>query len=346
MDKRWALALFTTAWMTLAPNAQARSYHLPLTCPVSRLSLQVSNSSSQAEVFWVRTWNGESFRETDFAAPAGQSKSFLGLEFMGEGESATLIHDSPSLSFILDCEGRTRVQDRVSPQQEFDLRSAQGPLVIGHKNLGPQIQNLQIEFFDSRHKRLISQNEESAAFLSSRRIKLTPPTKAAFLRITSQARQSVLVYDVSTGHEFPARPLPPVELEPLPRESYFLLTDPDEVESFVLTLTDPAEIQQTRQLIASGEPKILWAEIQASTQPGTNRDFHSVDKAPWSWSVTRFLSWSDFGSTSCGGRPQFAEDLLPIWKDFGYKTICFWSWKLKKELSSDEVRRGNLKPSP
>ena len=83
---------------------------------------------------------------------------------------------------------------------------------------------------------------------------------------------------------------------------------------------------------------MLFARIQKNHQ-GFNRNWSKVEKSFWSWSASEVTDFADLGSTACNGAPQEVDDRMDYWViDPGQ--ICFWNYRVKKELSPLEVATG------
>lgn len=110
-------------------------------------------------------------------------------------------------------------------------------------------------------------------------------------------------------------------------------------DSFIIQVTNDAMIAKAREQIANPSlEKIVFARIQKGNS-GFNRNWSKKEKALWSWSPAEVTNISDIGSTACNGFPQAVEDRVDSWsKDPG--RICFWSYRIKKELTPAEVMAG------
>ena len=83
---------------------------------------------------------------------------------------------------------------------------------------------------------------------------------------------------------------------------------------------------------------MLFARIQKDHQ-GFNRNWSKAEKNFWSWSTSEVPNFADIGSTACNGIPQEVEDRIDYWAtDPGQ--ICFWNYRVKKELSPSQVAAG------
>ena len=118
----------------------------------------------------------------------------------------------------------------------------------------------------------------------------------------------------------------------------FLLSNENRTQSYLVRLTDPAQIQQAREQISNPtgwRPRILVGQVAL----GSNRDNQNLlgpFKHMWSWHISKVFRFAELASQSCDGSPQFIEDILPAWVggafNGGSTTICFWGYQVTEEL--------------
>jgi hypothetical protein len=114
-------------------------------------------------------------------------------------------------------------------------------------------------------------------------------------------------------------------------------------DNFVVKIEKPELIEKARTQIKNPAlEKIVFAKI-AKDHNGFNRNFNSGGSF-WSWSATEVTGFGDFGSTACNGQPQMLEDRVDSWIE-NPGQICFWSYRIKRELTSDEITKGKLAPA-
>ncbi len=106
-------------------------------------------------------------------------------------------------------------------------------------------------------------------------------------------------------------------------------------DSYVLPLSDPADIAQARELIqlgpGPGRGAIAVANIAAGTD-GINRDWLAPGAPEWSWHVTQFLEFAEVTIEVCDGWPAFVESDPAAWIQNTGGVICFWSYTVVAEL--------------
>ena len=118
----------------------------------------------------------------------------------------------------------------------------------------------------------------------------------------------------------------------------FLVAEPPGHEihgdSYVLVLSDPADIAHARDLIAKGASAgaaIAVVKIAAGAD-GRNRDVRAAGEPLWSWHQTGFAGFGDFAIELCDGWPGYVEQDVERWIANTDGTICFWSYTVVEEL--------------
>ncbi len=109
-------------------------------------------------------------------------------------------------------------------------------------------------------------------------------------------------------------------------------------DSYVIPLSDPADIAHARDLIAYG-PGIGGTVVAARISRGANdinRDY--VGNRSWSWHVSDFFGFGDTGPEVCDGWPTGVEDHLDKWLD-QVGQICFYSYTIVAELGDLSMPR-------
>lgn len=104
-------------------------------------------------------------------------------------------------------------------------------------------------------------------------------------------------------------------------------------DSYILPLSNPADIQHARDLIAEGPAagaQIVTARI-APGADGINRDLLNLE-TPWSWHVTEFLGFADFTAEIYDGWPSYVESDVDGWMNNTGGIIGFWGYTVAAEL--------------
>ena len=121
--------------------------------------------------------------------------------------------------------------------------------------------------------------------------------------------------------------------------TYFLVAErPGQAvngDSFVLPLTESADVSHARDLISLGPDNagapIAFARIAAGTD-GINRDLLAPDQHDWSWHVTEFQGFGDVGIEILDGWPSYVEQNRDTWLRETNSSIGFWSYTVVREL--------------
>lgn len=160
-----------------------------------------------------------------------------------------------------------------------------------------------------------------------------------YFKISAQNRYASFNL-TTTGAEGPVLIQPQASAVEL-KASYFLVGPRTGTgDDFIVKITNPEMIQKAKSLIANPQSeKIVFAKVKKGYD-GFNRNWSKKEKSFWSWSVAEVTNFADIGSTACNGMPQIIEDRLDSWlKDPG--KICFWNYRLKKEIPASVVASGN-----
>ncbi|MGZ6395786.1 MAG: BP74-related protein, partial [Pseudobdellovibrionaceae bacterium] len=59
--------------------------------------------------------------------------------------------------------------------------------------------------------------------------------------------------------------------------------------------------------------------------------------SPWSWQVVEAQNYADFAHISCDGTPALVEERLNSWLQETGGTICFWNYRVVRELTLREL---------
>jgi len=121
--------------------------------------------------------------------------------------------------------------------------------------------------------------------------------------------------------------------------TYFLVAERPGQEfhrdSFVLPLTEEADVSHARDLISLGPDSagssIAFAKIAAGSD-GINRDLLAPNQHEWSWHVTEFEGFGDVGIELVDGNPTLVEDDVPGWLQNTNSSIGFWNYTVVREL--------------
>lgn len=173
---------------------------------------------------------------------------------------------------------------------------------------------------------------------------LNPPKDAFYIDLKGENRFATWLFD---SKNLPLNFQSQIE-ETTPDDSltYFLVAprgvngEPED-EMFTIATDDVAIIKKAQEQIQNPSlEKIIVAGIKKGTN-SFNRDWQSPNKTPFSWFVNRIDSFADFAHISCDGSPNQVEEHLNAHINTGGR-ICFWRYRIIRELSRSEVAKGKL----
>lgn len=164
---------------------------------------------------------------------------------------------------------------------------------------------------------------------------LTYRGTAGSLKVIGDNRIAVLAHDDLLKRSVSLTPLLS-DFTPATKTALFEVTNLDKSESFIIELSSAKLIQEAR--VQAADPnafvsRLLVAEVSEGHR-GINQDLRSRLKAPWSWHVSQVYRFADFGSIDCDGSPSLIEKTFPWWKAAKGGLICFWGYKINRELTS------------
>lgn len=139
--------------------------------------------------------------------------------------------------------------------------------------------------------------------------------------------------------------LPPQEARALAwfvvAENPSLFEECHRCDSYLLPISDPADIAHAREIIARGgaPPDVIVAAEIAAGSDGINRDVLADGEPPWSWHVTRFLDFIGGGTIpQTEGWPGAVEIDVAGWiadhpfGENGAPTVAFANYTVVAEL--------------
>ena len=121
---------------------------------------------------------------------------------------------------------------------------------------------------------------------------------------------------------------------------YFKVAEwPGEVhwdDSYVLPLSDPADIAHAEDLINLGPRGAGGTIAVAYIAPGSdgiNRDFNQKGDPEWSWHVTEFIGFADVTIEIYDGWPSWVEDDVSFWMGNTGGVIGFWRYTVVEDVT-------------
>lgn len=335
MNRIFALLVFS-----FSVSAQSEVLHWPQLCSAGELIL--SNKSHEQASVWLQVFDQQLEAEEHQLISAGETAE-IALAELPQGQRYSLLHFNQAQKFeaYYRCHG---VQYRLSSLQGGELTfrksSADSP-TLWVQNIFDGPNHLQVEILNSQFKAVgrlaleLKNNEYKKISSDSFGVE---NTQWSYFRIRSTEKY-ISFHLTQNGHSSPIM-IEPVKTQVSTEPAYFLVGARDsETDNFIAPIRDPRLIAEARALIAHPQrEKILFATVQKNHN-GVNRNWSKVEKSFWSWSVHEVTSFGDLGSTSCNGTPQFVEDRASQWVEYVGR-ICFWSYRVKKELTPTEVASG------
>ncbi|KHD87930.1 MAG: hypothetical protein OM95_11705 [Bdellovibrio sp. ArHS] len=352
MDLGIKTSLTLSAWILvfgLSAHASEVVY-LPAYCEPERLTVFVTNKSFEPERLWAQTRFEQEIQELHYDVEARSQIKIRGSEFLPTKMAASFKYFSKSLQVTSSCEGSPSIPltSTVSPLATHYLPANTKSVKMHLLNLFLRSNSVQLKAFNKAgtlvdEKSLLFEN-----YYDTESFKWSFSQPVVRIEIKAAERlHSLLLYDANgTEKSSPSVSLTPVILEPPPQQTYFLVSTKDARadEAFVVGFTDQSQIKTAREQIQNPSlEKILVAGIELG-HGGFNRAFYGKDKAPYSWSVNRVDAFADFAHIDCDGSPDLTEERLMSKLNEGGR-ICFWRYRIVRELTYEEVRSGKLTPA-
>jgi hypothetical protein len=105
-------------------------------------------------------------------------------------------------------------------------------------------------------------------------------------------------------------------------------------DSYVLALTDPADVEAARQIVELGgaTPAFIATAHIAAGADGVNRDLLAPGEPLWSWHVTQFDGFVENTIELVDGNPTLVEADVAGWIDNTDGAIGFWTYTVVQEL--------------
>lgn len=323
-------------------------FYVPSFCEPENLRLEVQNPTRQPQRLWTQVREEAELKEQHWDLDAGAQLLIEGPEFLSHPQAFSIKTWQP---------GALRLSVRCGPEASVPLSVLTSPQISHFFPRGVRTVKLHLtNLFIENHSVLLAAFDAAGVLLEQKTVPLknyydTQAIKWSFhqdiarIEVHGEARlHSWAFYDTGVRDAFsPAVSLKPPLLQPDPTKIYFLIStrDPHADEAYVVGLTGPEQIRTARaQIQNQGFEKILVGRI-ALGHGQENRNFFSRDKAPYSWSVTEVDAFADFAHISCDGSPDLLEErLLQNLSEGG--RICFWRYRVVRELSAEEVATGVL----
>lgn len=300
--------------------------------------LFVKNRTAQTLYVWLQKFAPELESETDYELPPENTVT-IKLTGTRALEHYSLLHfNSPAnIDVRYRCGGVIYGSSTLEGGALTFRRSALPDNKIWLQNLYTGVNRVEIELLDGGFRTLTTLALDAAAG-EGLTFALPNAVKWSYFRLRSSNKSSV--FNLTSGGAEGPWLVAPQESPVDTAASYFLVTPySGRGDSFIARIRDPQMADRARDLIRNPQKEqMLFATIEKNHQ-GYNRNWSKREKNFWSWSVTEVTNFADFGSTACNGTPQEVEDRV----DFKVQNpgrICFWDYRVKKELTPAEVSSG------
>jgi hypothetical protein len=343
----------------MTPQAFSEVLHWPQLCRTGKLMIQ--NNSSDEVAVWLQNFSDVLEREDEIDIPSATTQ-FYELAALNPGEHYSLLNfnGAAQVKISYQCDGidyplstleggeltfnlnSHKFAQQLSQQsgQKLDQASAQQEQqIIWLQNIYPGPNTVKLEYLNFAFQ-VVSSTEVTLA--PSQYSKVAPPTAPdwSYVRVSSDKKYNA--FNLISSRLSPPVLISPVRSAPInPESASYFLVGPrkSDGDSFVVKITDTALIARARDLVQHPEKeKIVFGRVIKGSQ-GFNRNWFKKEKTHWSWSVSEVTNFDDIGSTACNGNPQFLEDRVDFWiNDPG--RICFWNYRIKKELTPEQVASG------
>jgi hypothetical protein len=336
VTRKTTIALLRLLLFFVSSQGFAEVLHWPQFC--SGGELLIKNKTNYDFSIWLQKFDTQLLSEEEYELKSGLT-STLPLETTAENERYSLLNFNSSK----DLDIKYKCGDAVYPTNaieggSFTFKKSDLPTnKIWLQNLYSDDNKVEIEFQNRLFQKvgatsLQLKNAEARTLVIGEGL-----SNWSYFKVTASNKISVFNI-LKSGVESPVLTQPQTTV--VDTQGFYFLVGPRSgiSDSFVVKITDPNLADKARELITSQKEKMLFARVQKNHQ-GFNRNWNSPEKSLWSWSTSEVTSFGDLGSTACNGTPQQVEDRVDAWmNDPGQ--ICFWNYRVKKELTPNEVATG------
>jgi len=327
--------------LIIAKSAFAEVLRWPQGCLTGELHVQ-NNSDSETRA-WLQKFKSQLLEESEVRL-ARQQVTLIPVSAETVSESFTLLHfkKAGTLHAKFICNDNNIIKTYPSHSFEGGVLSYRRSDLKQNKlwiqNLYSGNNQIELEFLD-RRMNVLSNSSIALISLETKVIPLISESQNwSYVRVQSQQRFAAFNL-TSYGSDGPFIIAPQSTLVS-EDAAYFEVRSQDNIgDSFIAKITDPEMIAKAREQITNPTlEKILFARLKKG-HGNHNRNWSKREKSFWSWSVSEVTNIADIGSTSCNGLPQVVEDRIDSWIENPGR-ICFWSYRIRKELKPSEVASG------
>lgn len=336
--------------LTHLPAAASQLFYSPALCSPENLTIFVKNKSSEPQRVWTQVRYNHEIDELHHDLDPKSEIKIRGTEFLPEQKGFSIkAWDSNIVQVTSVCADSfsTPLNDTTSPEVTHWLPSSVQTVKLHIMNLYLKPNSVHLKAYNRLGAEIGNRKVHLKNYYDTETFKWSLGQDIARIEIQGQERlHSILSYDGGSSEQVsPAIAMKPVTLALDTSKTYFLVSTRDArpEEAFVIALDKPELIATAREQIRNPAlEKIVVAGIELG-HGGFNRSFLSRDKAPYSWSVNRIDAFADFAHIDCDGSPDLTEERLMQKLNEGGR-ICFWRYRVVKEISAEEVASGKLKP--
>lgn len=343
------LGIISLVTLTSVTAFAADVVYVPEFCKPELLTLTVTNKTATPQRLWTQVRFDQEVQETDYDLEAKAQIKINGAHFLRSSMAFSIKSwTANSLQIHASCEEGLSfpLSSVTSPTTTHVLPAGTRTVKMHLLNLYLKANSIRVKAFNSQGAVLGEKSLQVENYYDTHTMKWSFSEDVRRIEVTGDARLSSLLFYEAEG-EFKNSPaiFATTPLAADKHKTYFLVSTktgrPD--EAFVIALDDPAKIATAREQIKNPSlEKIIVAGIELG-HGGYNRAFLARDKAPYSWSVNRVDAFADFAHISCDGSPDLTEERLLQKLNEGGR-ICFWRYRVVRELLPSEISSGRLKP--
>ncbi|MFS4459800.1 hypothetical protein [Bdellovibrio sp. HCB2-146] len=342
-----SIGILITVFTSL-PSFAAEVFHSPSLCEPEKQVLVMQNLTRTPQRAWTQVRLEGYVDEIQWDVKPQEKLEIKSSEFLSEMKYFSVKPlNNQAFRFTVKCtEGLTwTLTSSTSPQVSHYVPSQARSFKIYLQNLFLQSQKVTLRAFDKAQNVVAEKEITIEKSYDTESLKWNLSSDVSRIDVVGTERLHSDVFYIQNNQEIQSPGLSQVaKLSPSSDKVYFLVSTKSAAadEAFVIALDEPSKIATAREQIQNPLlEKIIVAGIELGNG-GFNRAFKARDKAPYSWSVSRVDAFADFAHIDCDGSPDLTEERLEQKLSEGGR-ICFWRYRVIRELSPEEVRSGKLK---
>ncbi len=341
MNRIFCLLIQLACCFILTLKCHAEVLRWPQLCVSGKL--QIRNNSSSSAPAWLQKFTPSLTEENEITlAPAATTELMIKVTETNTWFSLLSFKKAGVVQATFHCDTLTYPTSSLEGGVLTFKKSDAFKNTLYLKNLFFDNNLIHVEYLDWQHK-FVSEAKVSLGPFQKLNYE-TPNLKSTWSFVRVWADHRFLAFNMNlTGAALPDQ-IQPQSTNLPEKATYFVVGDRTNLsDTFLIQLSDPIMIAKAREQISHPNlEKIVFARLQKG-HGQFNRNWSKKEKSFWSWSAAEVTNISDLGSTSCNGLPQAVEDRAELWlKDPGQ--ICFWRYRIKKELTATEVISGIQTP--